>query len=297
MATRAASLWQMFVSVQSRVDLRFGNAAFRSTAVPALAVLAFALAGCDVSQEEEVAVGHQTAAQIDAQLPLVDDPAIDGYINALGNSIARRADTRGLDWRFRVVDSRAVNAFAVPGGYVYVNRGLIERAENLSELAGVLGHEIGHVTLRHSAEQMQTARKTNFGLTLLCTLTNICQSDAARVAIDVGGSALFARHSRGDEREADSVAVLHVVAADISPAGVPALFETLLAERARQPGRVESWFATHPLEESRVEQTRRWVAAVDDATRATLVVDSPEFQEFKRRVAALPPPVEPSPGP
>jgi len=87
------------------------------------------------------------------------------------------------------------------------------------------------------------------------------------------------------------------VAAGISPAGIPALFETLLAERDRRPGRVESWFGTHPLEESRVEQTRRWVAAVDDATRATLAVDSPEFQEFKRRVAALPPSPEPSPEP
>ena len=263
----------------------------------AVCLTILALAACDVSQEEEAALGRETAEQVNAQLPLVDDPVVNRYITALGTSIARQADTRGLAWEIRIVDSKEVNAFALPGGFIYVNRGLVERADNLSELAGVLGHEIGHVTLRHSVEQMQNAQKTNVVVTLVCTLTNVCESGAARVAINVGGSALFARHSREDEREADAEAVRNVVRAGISPAGVPSLFETLMAERARQPGLLDSWFGTHPLEESRVEETRRLVAQIDPATLGTLVVDSPEFQAFRRRVRALPPSPSPRPQP
>jgi beta-barrel assembly-enhancing protease len=264
-----------------------------SRLLPALLLLSGA--ACDVSEEQEVALGEQTARQIEAQLPSVDDPAVDRYINALGNSIARVTERRDLQWRFQVVDSRTVNAFALPGGFVYVNRGLIERAENLSELAGVLGHEIGHVTLRHSVDQMQKAQRTNVGLTLVCTLTSICESGAARVAINVGGSALFARFSRADESEADSVGVDYVVRAGISPAGIPAMFETLLAERDRRPGVVEAWFGTHPLEERRVDETRRLIARLSPAKTEALAVDSPEFQAFKRRVLALPPPPEGAP--
>jgi predicted Zn-dependent protease len=261
----------------------------------ALSVALLALAACDVSEEQEVALGEQTARQIEAQLPSIDDPAVDRYINALGRSIVRVTERRDLAWRFEVVDSRSVNAFALPGGFVYVNRGLVERAENLSELAGVLGHEIGHVTLRHSVDQMQKAQRTNVGLTLVCTLTSICESGAARVAINVGGSALFARFSRKDESEADSAGIDYVMRAGISPAGVPAMFETLLAERDRRPGVVEAWFGTHPLEERRVDETRRLIAALDPGRVEALAVDSPEFQEFKRRVQALPPPPEPPP--
>jgi predicted Zn-dependent protease len=256
---------------------------------------ALSIAACDVSQESEVELGRQSAGEIAAQLPLVDDPVVERYITALGTSIARRADTRGLEWKFRVVDSRAVNAFALPGGFIFVNRGLIERSGSLSELAGVLGHEIGHVTLRHSVEQLKSAQKTNIGVTLLCVLTNVCESGLARVAINVGGNALFAKHSREDEREADSVAVLNVVRAGISPTGIPSMFETLMAERRSSPGVVDTWFGTHPLEESRVAETRRLVSALDPGMVAALTVDSPEFQAFHRRVRALPPP-PPEPG-
>ena len=259
-----------------------------------LPALALSLAACEVSQEQEVQLGRQNAEQIAAQLPIVDDPVVERYINALGTRIARAADTRGLEWQFRVVDSREVNAFALPGGFIFVNRGLIERAGNLSELAGVLGHEVGHVTLRHSVEQLKSAQKTNIGVTLLCTLTNVCDNGLARVAINVGGSALFAKHSREDEREADAEAVDNVVRAGISPAGIPSMFETLMKERRAEPGVVDAWFGTHPLEESRVTETRRLVGALDAAQVAQLAVDSPEFQAFQRRLRALPPPPEPA---
>src|SRR5215204_1970620 len=129
------------------------------------------LSACDVSQEDEVALGADTAAQVEAQLPVVEDAAIDGYINALGDSIALLTSRSDLDWHFYVVNSSQVNAFALPGGWVYVNRGLIERSDNESELAGALGHEIGHVVLRHGVDRLKKNTGTNVAVALLCTLT------------------------------------------------------------------------------------------------------------------------------
>ena len=111
-----------------------------------------------------------------------------------------------ISWRFFVVNSPEVNAFALPGGFVYVNRGLIERTSNMDELAGVLGHEIGHVVRRHSIKQMEKEQGANVGITLACVLTNICNSQAAGALINVGGTAVFARFSRQDEAEADQEA-------------------------------------------------------------------------------------------
>src|SRR6202171_1614774 len=126
------------------------------------------LASCSVSQDQEVALGRQNAEEINAQLPIVTDPVIAGYIQDLGNSIAKTTSRANLDWHFYVVNTRQVNAFALPGGYVYVNRGLIESAKKLDELTGTLGHEIGHVIQRHSVKQMQNTEKANAGLAVVC---------------------------------------------------------------------------------------------------------------------------------
>ena len=180
----------------------------RSARAVALSVL---LAGCAISTQQEVELGTQYSQQINAQLPIVSDPEVNRYINLLGSSLARVADNRSLQWRFYVVDSREVNAFAVPGGFVYVNRGLIERATRMNHLAGVLGHEIGHVTRRHSVKQMQSAQRANAGLTLACILTRVCENQAAGAAIQIGGSALFAKFSRDDEAQADQEGVKNLV--------------------------------------------------------------------------------------
>ena len=121
-------------------------------------------------------MGASYAQQIERELPVIGDPELTRYINVLGDSIARIADARNLDWRFSIVDSPEVNAFAVPGGFIYINRGLIERATSMSQVAGVLGHEIGHVTMRHSIQQMQKAQGANIGITAVCVLTSICNS-------------------------------------------------------------------------------------------------------------------------
>lgn len=140
----------------------------------ACVALAISMTACGVSTQQEIEMGQQYSAQINQQLPIVQDPEINRYINVLGDSIARltsRADIPA--WHFYIVDSKEVNAFAVPGGFVYVNRGLIERAQKMDQLAGVLGHEIGHVVRRHSIKQMQQQQGANIGVTLACVLTSV----------------------------------------------------------------------------------------------------------------------------
>src|SRR5437868_7273023 len=139
-------------------------------------LLAVTAAGCSVSTQQEVALGAQYSQQINAQLPIIQDPEVNRYINVLGDSIARLTSRGDLDWQFFIVDSKEVNAFAIPGGFVYINRGLIERADKMDEVAGVLGHEIGHVVKRHTVKQMQQAQKANLGVTLACILTSICNN-------------------------------------------------------------------------------------------------------------------------
>src|SRR5258707_990713 len=231
------------------------------------------LTACAISQQQEVQMGQQYAQQINAQLPIIQDPEINRYINVLGDSIARLTSRRDLDWHFFIVDAKDVNAFAVPGGFVYVNRGLIQRADQMDELAGVLGHEIGHVVRRHTVKQMEKAQGANIGVTLACVLTSICNSQAAGAAINIAGGAVFARFSRQDEAEADQEGFNNVLRAGISPMGMVTMFQKLLEERKSHPGAVESWFLTHPLEEDRIAAVHGEVEQHPARTRASLVND------------------------
>ncbi len=259
---------------------------------PSLLLLLFLLTACEVSQEEELAVGAETARQVQEQLPIVNDPYIHAYVNELGDSIARRTSRADIDWHFHVVNSHQVNAFALPGGYIYVNRGLIEATNRVDELAGVLGHEIGHVIQRHSVQQMQDRQKIGVVAQLACTLTNICESGLGQAAINIGGTAIMSRYSRGDEFAADSEAVENVLRVGIDPGGIPSLFETLMEARQATPGTVEGWFATHPLEEDRIDNARRLIEQAGAAGVGGLLQQLPSYAEFKRRVAFLPEPVQ-----
>ena len=249
-----------------------------------------ASASCAISQQQEVAMGRDYSAQIAAQLPLLSDAQVNRYVTTLGERLARVTDARGLTWHFAVVNSREVNAFAVPGGWIYVNRGLIERAQNMSQLAGVLAHEIGHVTRRHSVEQMQQAQGANIGVTLACTLTGVCGGAGTQAAINVGGSALFAKFSRSDEAEADAEAVATTIRAGISPTGIPGMFRILLAERQSNPGALEKFFLTHPLAEDRITSTEALIDRYPAAELRNLEKDASAFQSIRRRLLALPAP-------
>lgn len=255
--------------------------------------LCLSAAGCTVSDQQEVAIGEQDAEQINAQLPLLNDPRIAGYVQQLGQAIAAKTSRADLAWHFYVVNTEDVNAFALPGGFVYVNRGLIEQSQRLDQLAGTLGHEIGHVVRRHAVEQMKKQTGANIGISLACTLTKICQHTGAQVVISAAGSALFAKYSRRDESEADSEAVVNVVNAGIDPHGIPELFQILLRERERSPTRLDAFFASHPLEESRIAATREQIAEFPPPALSRLTADDAAFHGFKDALAALPPAPKP----
>lgn len=256
-------------------------------------VAAFGVAACDVSQDQEVQIGRETARDIARQIQVVSDPYISSYINGIGDTIASRTSRSDLDWQFFVVNSHQVNAFALPGGYIYVNRGLIESADRFDQLAGVLGHEIGHVIQRHSVEQMKNQQKLGAVASIACTLTSLCESELGKAAINIGGTAVIARYSRADEFQADSEAVENVLRVGIDPEGIPSLFDVLMQQRRTEPSIVGGWFSTHPLEESRIENARALIEASGADRAGGLLQNLPSFIEFKRRVALLPEPREP----
>ena len=259
-------------------------------------VLTGSLVGCGISQQQEVQMGQEYAQQINAQLPIIRDPELNRYINVLGDSIARLTSRADLDWQFFIVDAQEVNAFAVPGGFVYINRGLIQRADQMDEIAGVLGHEIGHVVRRHTVKQMEKAQGANIGVTLACVLTSVCNSQVAGAAINVAGGALFAKFSRSDEAEADNEGFKNVVKAGISPVGMVTMFQKLLEERQSRPGAVDSWFLTHPLEEERIRAVQAQINQLPPSTLAQLGTDTRNFHAFKARIQSLPPSPPPRQG-
>lgn len=266
---------------------------FRRTAAVACLCGAGAAAGCapQVSTQQEVALGADYSRQINRQLPLLNDGATLSYVNQIGQQLAAIADPRGIRYNFYVVNSDVVNAFALPGGYVYINRGIIERADNLSEFAGVLAHEIGHVAERHSIEQLQRAQNANLGLNVLYgVLLGRAPSGVEQAGIQVGGSAVFAGYTRDAEREADRVGVNYMVRAGYNPIGLATFFEELLSMQQRQPSRVEQWFSTHPTTTERVANTRAIIAATPGGQGGT--TDTRAFQNFRSRVTSLPAPAD-----
>lgn len=255
---------------------------------------ALILNGCggssEVSQEEERTLGAEDAAQIDSSLPLVRDSAANAYVASLGKLMAGKTSRAKLDWRFQIVDSKQVNAFALPGGFIYVNRAVIEQADRMDELAGIIGHEIGHVVRRHSVKQMQKEEKGRVSLVLLCTLTNACRGIGNRVAIAVGADAARAQYSQKDEAQADSEGVVNTMGAGIDPEGLPSFFQRMLDSQKAQPTAVQAFFSTHPTDQARVDATRKQIAALHLDPAHPLRRDAEEFHAIQQRVRALPPP-------
>jgi len=262
----------------------------RFVAGAAMAALGGMSAACGISQQQEVEIGAQQAQQVNAQLPIIQDYSINSYLNRLGDSIANVTSRSDLDWKFYLVNTNDFNAFALPGGYIYVNRGVVERSDRLDQFASVVAHEIGHVVLRHSVKQMEQMQGANVGAGVLCALTSVCNSGLGQAGIQIAGSAVFAKFSRDDEAQADAAGVDELVRAGINPNGMPEMFEKLLAERQSQPGALDAWFADHPLEETRINDTRAQVAKINPAIIRTLTSDTRAFQDFKARVRSLPPP-------
>ena len=249
------------------------------------------LAGCGVSTQQEVQMGQNEAQQVNAQLPMVQDAQIQNYVNSLGNRIAHQTARADLTWQYQVVNSDVVNAFALPGGFIYVNRGVLARASNMSELAGVLGHETEHVVRRHSVKQMEQAQGANVGVGILCALTGVCQSGLAQAAINVGGTAVFAKFSRTDEVQADEGGFNNVMRAGISPRGMLTFFQKLLAEEQASGGggSTAAWFADHPGTTDRIADIQRMLNQVPASQLNSLQVNDAGFASMKARLARLGP--------
>jgi len=203
-----------------------------------------------LSEAEELAIGQQQDAEIRREMGIYDDRELQRYVSDVGLEIARTSHRPNLPWSFTIVDSPAINAFALPGGYVYVTRGILAYLDDESELAGVLGHEIGHVTARHAAQAYTRQAEANLGLNILSIFV-----PSTRPFADLGASGLgvlFLRNGREAELEADRLGVEYGSGAGFDPTGVPRFLSTLARVDALEARGIPNWLSTHPDPGSRV---------------------------------------------
>ncbi|MBA2563838.1 MAG: M48 family metalloprotease [Gemmatimonadetes bacterium] len=217
-----------------------------------------------VGTQQEIAMGRQASQEVAASIGLYDDPGLQAYVARVGDSLAARSERPELPWTFGVVDDPAVNAFALPGGFIYVTRGILAHLDSEAELAAVLGHEIGHVTARHSVERISKAQLANVGL----GVGSILSSDIARFGdlANAGLGLLFLKYSRDDERQADDLGLRYAIRGGYDPRPMTDVF-TLLerVSQLQQASRVPDWLASHPSPENR----RALIAAKIDSTRSS----------------------------
>ena len=232
-----------------------------------------------VSLDDEWALGRDLAAQVDAQVRPVPDPVVQGYLDRMGAALVAETEMADRTWTFTVVDDPAVNAFALPGGHVYVNAGLVAAADDADELASVVAHEVAHGVARHSTERMVKAQGASWvaGLVLGDDPGVVRQVVAGLV-----GRGALARFSRADEAEADALGLRTLAAAGYDPDGMADLFRTLVALHERRPLLFERWFQSHPLGEDRIEAAER--AARSLPTAPGRPPDPAAFREVQRRV-------------
>jgi predicted Zn-dependent protease len=242
------------------------------------------IASMSGSLEKEVAIGRQVALEIEKELKLVDDPAITEYINRVGQNIVLHSDAK-VPFTIKVVDSDEINAFALPGGFFFVNKGLILAADNESEIAGVMAHEIAHVTARHAMEQQAKGMLANIGLNVgqifLPGLGGLAVLTGAQFLTTLG----FLKFSRAAEEEADKLGLQYMYAAGYDPSGMATMFEKLAAQNKKKPGKVAKLFSTHP------QSDNRRVAVLNLAARfpeqEEYVISTSEFQKVKGRLLRL----------
>ena len=213
-------------------------------------------------EESEIEMGREADAEIVTTVGLYDDPLLQEYIQDLGMEIAAASERPHLPWTFKILDDPAVNAFALPGGFVYVTRGLMTHLGSEAELASVIGHEVGHVTARHGVNQMSKGILASIGL----GVASILDEDIARWAFagHVGLSLLFLHHGRDDERQADDLGLRYAVRAGYDPREMPELFRVLDAvSQVEGAGELPSWLASHPDPGARRKRIEDQVAALE----------------------------------
>lgn len=259
----------------------------RNTSFLAVVLVTFLTTGCGgsggdfnlISIEEEWQMGAQLSQEVAKQVRLNNDPAVNAYVRNMGQRIVQQAAPpfNQLPWEFHVVEDPAINAFAIPGGHVYVNTGLIENADNASELAGVMAHEISHVLARHSTEQLSR----QYGLSVIAgAVLGQNPGALAQIAAQIAAGGAMARFSREAEREADEIGIQAMAAAGYNPMGMATMFEELMEHSKGQPGKVEQFFSTHPLTSERVADARKRAERIGNRG----ITDEPAYQDIRRRV-------------
>ena len=232
-----------------------------------------------VSLEEEWELGRQLEKDLAKKLTLVNDSTVVGYVNRVGQKIVKQTELGHMPWKFHVVRDKNINAFNIPGGHVYVNTGLIAAADNASELAGVMGHEVAHGVARHGTEQLTRV----YGLNLLAgVLLGEDPRTYEKILTQVLATGTVAKFSRGAEMEADALGVRFLYDANYDPEGMVGIFEELLSRNKQRQDSVSRFFATHPLTEDRIRDTRAEIAKLPP--KSGLITDEPGFRSARSRV-------------
>jgi predicted Zn-dependent protease len=243
-----------------------------------------ALAITLVSVQDEIAIGRQANADTRKQLAALSDAEVRSYVRSIGARLARAASGPRYPYSFTVANYREINAFALPGGPIWINRGVLQSATSESQVAGVLAHEIAHVAQRHAARQMSNAMIANLGLGALgALLGNAGGASAARTAAGLGTNLWFLKFSRDDESEADRVGLKILRRAGWDGRGMIELFQILTREQGRNPGAVQTFLSSHPAPADRMRALQAEVARVRGGIRNTA-----KFQSIKARLRKIP---------
>src|SRR6201988_2548809 len=236
--------------------------------------------------EKQIAMGKQYAQQVESTVKLIQDPVITEYVNRVGQNLVRNSDAQ-VPFTIKVIDSDQINAFALPGGFFYVNSGLIMHADEESELAGVMAHEIAHVCARHG-----TKNATKGQIVQLATIPLVMLGPGgwAGYAIYQGAQLVvpisFLKFSRDAEREADYLGLQYMYKAGYDPNSFVSFFEKVTALEKKQPGSVPKIFATHPPTPNRIEGAQKEIATILPA-REEYIVSTSEFDVVKRRLGMI----------
>lgn len=267
----------------SKADIRIPPAFF-AAAVTFLSLQCATVSRINIiSTEQEVALGSQFSAEVETEMAMYDDPVVQAYIDSLGQMLAAHSDRTEIEYHIKVVDTDDVNAFALPGGWLYVNRGLISTAENESELAAVMGHEIGHIVGKHGARQLtgQIGLSALIGLALGEDPGMVSQLVANLVA-----TGTLMKYSRDMEREADQLGVDELYRAGIDPEGMATFFGKLLElQGGRDAQGLELMFSSHPPTRERIDNTNRYIDGLP--YKANMTGDSDRFHAVRKRLPPL----------
>jgi hypothetical protein len=236
------------------------------------------------SLETEIKIGKQYAMQVDNSVKMVTDPVVTEYVNRIGQNLVRNSDAQ-VPFTIKVIDSDEVNAFALPGGFFYVNSGLILAADEEAELAGVMAHEISHVCARHAMRQMTRANWANIG-TIPLIFVGGGIGYAVYEAAGLGLPMTFMKFQRNFEAEADFLGLQYMYKTGYDPQAFISFFEKIQAKEKKKPGTLAKAFASHPQTPDRIEKSQQEIATILPA-KAQYIVSTSEFDEVKARLAMI----------